>query len=324
MTTASPTQEVIEQFSSEYVREFMKQNMQHSYLEAILTHHPRVQEISLPELKTSISAFLDELFRRLPKKIYTLCDLDNLIIEFNRKLKLLPFLEEAYRNYRAYYKQKNRFSYLSPYLLGKRWVDIGCGSGQLLNYIHKNHSSSFDALLGIEVGDFQTSDRSFDFLVCDFKNEKPVISRPYDSGMLMSVLHHVSDAEECIVQFLKNLDSLGIRRLVVEEDVLLEKDDLFLPGMQEVISICEKQPKLNCYFQLELDLQKAITSMADYFSNALFGAHEMPFPFSFKSCSHWKMLFEQAGWMLERIHFLGFQKGNFNQVCHALFVLNKE
>jgi hypothetical protein len=87
----------------------------------------------------------------------------------------------------------------------------------------------------------------------------------------------------------------------------------------------KKQPTLDHYLGLSAKDQKDVATIIDFLANSLsVGVPSMAFPFGFRSLSDWVRIFDQNGFSLNRIKVLGFQKGNFNQQCHLLFILDKK
>lgn len=322
--TSSPGQvamEFFQGFSRPRAREFFRMNLVHSYAEAIMAHHPESERLDPFAISCKVVEFIDRLFGLLDR--FNFGDHEEFLLEINKRRASFWELVEAHRNYRAFCKQEKRFDYLSRYVKGKSLVDVGCGSGELLNFIATHVKERFLKLTGIEIGDFRKGKEGFGLQVLDLRHKTALEPIMAETGLLLSTLHHIDKDKETIVGFLKNVRSLGMEKLIVEEDVLVSEQDLRLPikGISSIAAVSQKQFKLKKYLQLPLEDQHAVTTMADYLSNSMFGAYSMPFPFAFQTLSDWCEIFERAGWEVDEFEMLGFQQSNFNQVCHALFIL---
>jgi hypothetical protein len=96
-----------------------------------------------------------------------------------------------------------------------------------------------------------------------------------------------------------------------------------LPGLEEFFGLAD-QPFLDEYVSLDPQSQLDFTIINDYLANALsVGVPQMPFPFGFHTIREWLEIFARNGFTLQRLNVLGFQPGNFNQVCHVHFILDK-
>lgn len=307
---------------------FLRENFLHSFVDAIFANHPKYDLLKLDEIRTKSEQLVEGVFDQISKAQKASQNLYSLCVDLNRKNPLFTMwfqeFNDAYENYKLVRKPAKRAAYLHPYFCGSSLVDIGCGRGDLLNFLANEGKTSFTSFTGIDIEDFSDPiERKFEMKVIDLKNKNYQPLEKYDTGLLMSVLHHISEDPKDIEGFLKNIRSLGIKRLIIEEDILLAPEDRNLPikGIDQIPALMETQPKLKRFGSLKLGSQKSFTSMADFLANALFvGIPEIPFPFAFRSITDWMEMFKD--FELEEVNLLGFQPGNFNQVCHALFILN--
>lgn len=324
--TISPQQAAMDFFQSlarTGPRDFFRMNLVHSYAEAITAHHPESEFLDPFAISYKVVGFVDALFSLLDRYSDLPDEHEDLLLELNKKRKAFCELSEAHRNYRAFCKQEKRFDYLSRYVKGTSLVDVGCGSGELLRFIATHAGKRFTKLTGIEIGDFRKNKDDFGLHVLDLRHQTSEEPIQAETGLILSALHHIDKDRETIIRFLRNVHSLGMQQLIVEEDILVAPQDHHLPitGISTIAGVRQKQFKLRKYLELAIEDQQAVTTMADYLSNMMFGAYPMPFPFAFQTVSDWQAIFNEAGWKVVEFEMLGFQQGNFNQVCHALFVL---
>lgn len=316
-------------FDVPQAREFVRQMMIDNYYNAIFVHHPDPDSLDPSQIKEKCERLVNTVFDRLtairsqPEKLI------ELMKELSRTSKPRSQIwfeeyETAYKNYKYTNKMANRDRMLSPFLRGKSLVDIGCGGGDLVDYFGRQHDE-LERVAGMDILDWRTPGLDIDYHVIDFS--KPGTTSPvmYDTGLLLAVLHHVSNDKNALITFLSNVRTAVNQRLIVEEDVILTAKDLQHPklDLEDLQQKRRAQPLLDAYIDLDPDIQKAITTLVDVLSNSLsVGVPEMAFPYGFQTLTAWIDIFKESGFDVESIQIVGFHPGNFNPQCHLLFILN--
>lgn len=318
-----------EAFNVTQARDFVRKMMIENYITAILTHHPQKELLVPEEIRRKCERLVGTIFDR----IYEIRNHPERLFELMKRLSrsMAPRddiwfdeFDAAYRNYKHNTKLSKRDSFLSPFFKGTSLVDIGCGGGDLIAYLRDQHPELL-RISGTDVVDWRTPGLDIDYHVVDFSVPGTTLPVKYDTALLMAVLHHVSSDEDAIKTFLNNVRTAVNLRLIVEEDVLLDREDLEHPKLdrEDLEAKLQEQQLLRSYIEFGADVQRSITILGDVLANALsIGVPDMPFPFGFRTLTQWIRIFEESGFNIETVKVLGFQKGNFNQQCHILFILN--
>lgn len=312
-------------------RTFLKENFSYSLTEMVCLYHPRPYTLSKASISQKSTEVVQLIFDKiealeregLEDRLFSL--LEQLSV-FSPRAQNLWFSEfvEAFEVYSKGARTQKLFDLLSPYLIGNSLIDIGCGRGDFLNFLNEIPEYKKWQLYGTDIVDYRKKVGSFDFIAMDMSCERACPDKNVDTGLLLYVLHHINSREGGIQTLLNHLHDFKIKRLLVLEDVLISGKDQTskLPGMEKLDELILMQPQLEEYLKQPLASQYAFTAMMDILSNCLFQRnHEIPYPFSFGTISHWNHLFEEAGWKLIEVKPLGFPKWKLSKVCNALFIL---
>jgi 2-polyprenyl-3-methyl-5-hydroxy-6-metoxy-1,4-benzoquinol methylase len=317
-------------FSNRTAKEFVKSIMVENYASAIVVHHPTQNFLDHDLIRIKCEALIKTIFRRLEDIKTKPHFLYDFMVQMSRGTKPAEgiwFKEyiKAYEQYKHGNKLAKRDTLLYPFVVGESIVDIGCGGGdQVANFIATHPELKRAA--GIDILNWKTPGLNINYHVIDFKKPGTASPEAYDTGLLLAVLHHVGNTESEIGTFLTGVRTAVKKRLIVEEDVLLASEDLRtdIVGMEEIAKLRSEQPTLDKYLKFDTSTQRDIATLIDLLGNSLsVGVPDMAFPFGFRTLGDWKRTFESNGFNLNRIKLLGFQRGNFNQQCHVLFILDK-
>ncbi|MCX5751474.1 MAG: hypothetical protein NT099_07395 [Candidatus Saganbacteria bacterium] len=321
-------------FGNATARKFVRKIMIANYTDAIMTHHPRAQNLDRTAIQKKCELLVNTIFRRLEDVSSRPEFLFDVIRTMGRGTKdresiWFPEYQEAYVQYKHTNKQAQRDKILFPHIVGNSLVDIGCGGGDQVADLKARHPEQLVRVAGIDTLDWRTPELKLkiDYYERDFSKPGTASPEQYDTGMALAVLHHVGNSDQALATFLTGVKTAVKTRLIVEEDVLITPQDLArtdIPGLEIIGDLRKQQPQLDNYLNLDQATQKAVTSLIDLLSNSLsVGVPDMSFPFGFRTLSDWTNQFAANGFILRKIQVLGFQKGNFNQSCHILFVLDK-
>ncbi len=307
-------------------RRFLKENLIYSIKEGVLLNHPAA--LSREEIMRKAETIVSFIFHKIESlqnghETELFECLERLSIH-SETYPTLWFQEakEAFAIYGQNNKNRKTCELLSPHFIGDSLLDIGCCRGSFLNYLAEVCEMK---LAGSDIANYLQGENQFDFFLSDMSHKDERIEREFDCGLLIYVLHHIALGSGGVQNLLENARSMGIKRLLVLEDVMITPQDQRsgIPGMERLSDLILMQPQLERYISLPLDSQYAFTSMMDIFSNCLFqGNSTIPYPFNFGTISHWHHLFEEAGWKVKEVRLLGFSKWKFSKVCGALFVLD--
>lgn len=323
--------EFFEAFSNPVAREFVRQAQINNYTDAIMKHHPNKEKLDRREIHQKCQLLINTIFRRLedlqarPEFVFDI--IESMGRKFERT-ETIWFSEygEAYEHYKHITKLPQRDRLLFPHIVGDSLVDIGCGGGDQVAYLKKIHPGQLKRVAGIDVLDWKTPGLDIDYHVIDFSRPGARAPERYDTGLLLAVLHHAGKSEAEVDTFLTGVKTAVSKRLIVEEDVVITREDLQrkdIPGLEDISVLRQGQPILDSYLNFDSATQKQITTIFDFLANSLsVGVPAMAFPFGFWTLSDWLRIFSNNGFILNQVKILGFQKGNFNQVCHVHFILD--
>ena len=320
-----------EAFANPPALSFVKAMMVRNYSDAIMTHHPNKETLDRGEIQKKCEVLIRTIFRRLedikrhPQFLYDAMKSMSRGVAPREAIWFAEY-QDAYQKYKHVDKLGKRDDILFPHVVGDSLVDIGCGGGDQVAYLKSNHSDQLQSVAGIDVLAWKTPGLDIDYHTLDFSQPGTVAPERYDTGMLLAVLHHAGKSDQEFATFLDGVKTAVNRRLIVEEDVLVTPEDLRrtdIPGLEEIYARREEQLNLDEYLELDPASQRAAMVIVDLLGNSLsVGVPDMPFPFGFRSLSNWVDTFTANGLKLDKVKVLGFQEGNFHQVCHVLFILD--
>lgn len=324
--------EFFKAFNNNSARDFVREAMISNYSEAIMSHHPNRSALNREEIFSRCSQMVRSIFCRLEDAARRPEFLFYVLTLLSRSHKpqesiWFPEFEAAYAEYRHNRKQIQRAQILSPFILGESLVDIGCGGGDLVAHFGKTFSGRLKKVAGIDVLDWKTPGLDIAYHILDFSQKGSRSPEEYDTGMLLAVLHHVGKTEEAVIIFLEGVRSAVRKRLIVEEDVIFTPEDLeqSFAGLGEIQNLRRQQPILDEALGFDYKTQRDIAIIIDVLANSLsVGVPEMNFPFGFRTLTEWVRIFNESGFVLNKLNILGFQKGNFNQQCHVHFILDRK
>jgi 2-polyprenyl-3-methyl-5-hydroxy-6-metoxy-1,4-benzoquinol methylase len=319
----------LEAFSHKDVRELVKEMMLQHYAEAVTEHHPGQVDRNLVYRKTRF--LRDEIFARM-NRIKEPKAVDPLLKELSRKNPnphpiWFEEFNRAYEHYKHNRKLPLKVSRIEPFFTGDSICDVGCGGGDLLNYIRLTNRR-FREFAGIDIMDWRTETikESINFQMLDLSLTGAGSHTQYDTLTCIAVLHHVGRTDEDIHTFLQNLQT-ALRpqgRLIIEEDVMLPPAELGKNPhlLKQARQIEKEQALFGEFLELETDAQKNVMILVDVLANAFSGGiTEMAFPFGFRTVEQWNKLFIHNGFHVEDVFITGFQKGLFNRSSHVYFIL---
>ena len=325
-------QTFLNSFRNEKAKNLVRRMMNSHYAEAIIEHHPNPDSIDPKHVLQKCVKLSNEVFERIefikaqPEELFPL------FYQLSRKNTPQDSIwfrefDEAYENYKHKRKLFKRLRQLEPYLKGESYCDIGCGGGDLVAFLKKEHGF-LKEYAGIDVLDWRTESikDEINFEMLDFSKPGTKSSKKYDVMTCLAVLHHVGNTDESRSIFLKNIRNAMSKqgRLIVEEDVILPQEEIESNEnyTSQVDTKKNSQPLFSEFITLSKEDQKDAIIIIDFLSNSLSGGvPEMAFPCGFKSINEWTNLFKNNGFRLEEVKILGFPENVFNRSAHVLFIL---
>jgi 2-polyprenyl-3-methyl-5-hydroxy-6-metoxy-1,4-benzoquinol methylase len=168
------------------------------------------------------------------------------------------------------------FTQLQPFLYGlhgKRILDFGAGNGGVTQLLHDNVSSHTVGLDVRTYGKSRVPIMQYDGRVVPFAGGS------FDAIVCTNVLHHASDNQQCLTEFLRVLKPGG--RAIVIETVPLGRTEQ------------------------EAEANLPLTFLNAYFYNRLLQHADIPVPGTFETMKGWVRRFESAGFMVKDLVGLG-------------------
>ena len=318
-------------FQKERTRQFLYPFLLNNYTQAICYHYPGVL-LDKKRIKKQTAKLLDHIFNTFcytsPPEVFPHF---HRLSRNNPKLDPVWFPEfiDAYKNYKHKRKLFNRYQQLMPHLNGSSYCDIGCGGGDLVQYILQQHVE-FTKAAGIDTMDWRTPEIKslIDFQMLDFTLKDSSSSISYDTLTCLAVLHHTGRMAKDMVNFLTNLKTAmnpkGI--LIIEEDVILPRDEIadLVDISTQLDQLSENQTFLSLFISMSYEEQRDIIIAIDFIANCLsVGVPDMPFPCGFQTIRTWLEIFEKVELKLVDVSIHGFVQNNFNQSSHVFFILEK-
>lgn len=323
----------LDAFNNGTARELVKLMVLNHYADAVMEHHP--DSVCRAEVYGRTQQLVDVIFSRIEHIRDKPEGLDPLLQELSRKNHQpdqiwFEAFNQAYEYYKHHRKLFLKVRRISPYLTGNSYCDVGCGGGDLVNFI-RNQFPQFDEYAGIDVLDWRTRELrdSINFQMLDLSQPGSVSQMQYDTLTCIAVLHHVGGTEDGVHTFLQNLRSAVSPqgRLIIEEDVMLPESEIRRNAayLEQVEERKLAQPLFPEFLALQEPDQKDVMILVDVLANALSGGvTDMAFPFGFRTIEQWTSLFMQYGFYLEDLVIAGFQEGLFNRSSHVYFVLKRK
>jgi SAM-dependent methyltransferase len=319
-------------FTNVQARAFVNNIMKHNYTSAILTHHPRTEQLDRTDVARRCNVLVDTAFERIfdishqPEQLFPLFASLSRSRPDRGPIWFDDFVE-AYQHYKHQRKLQNRYHMLRPYLHGHTYADVGCGGGDFVAFLRQNHAQ-FTEFSGIDVMDWRTAaiKEQIGFQMLDFSQPDSQSRQQYDTLTCLAVLHHVGNTNEAQGIFLQNLRN-ALRpegRLIIEEDVILPAAQIRNNAhyQQQVEALLPEQPNLGEFLAQDAATQRDSIILIDFLANALaVGVPEMAFPCGFHSIDDWCSLFVNNGFSVYETKIAGFVPGNFNQSSHVHFML---
>lgn len=322
-------------FKNSKARDFVCKMKISNYTDSILKHHPRRESLDSDKISGKCSLLINTIFRQIEAVQDFPGALLPLLIRLSRtnpvqdKVWFSEF-DEAYSNYKHNRKLQNRYRQLKHHLYGRSYCDIGCGGGDLVAFLKKNHPA-FSVCAGIDVLDWRTDEirDEIDFQMLDFARPGTRSKYGYDTVTCLAVLHHVGNTDEALSVFLKNIGTAinNNGRLILEEDVILPDYQVRTNPLvsRQVEKLSETQPLFADFVKLPEEDQRDITILIDIISNALCGGiPQMAFPFGFRSINQWMDIFSRNDYTIKEMEVLGYVDGGFNRSGHVLFILTPD
>ncbi|MGK7393069.1 MAG: class I SAM-dependent methyltransferase [Candidatus Cyclobacteriaceae bacterium M3_2C_046] len=328
------TTKFLEAYRNKPARELVQQMMVLHYSEAILAHHPDRGHLDPQETLSRCENLVNQTFKRLnaashnPSKLFPVLHQLSRLHQPQDAIWWKDF-DLAYENYKHHNKLKIRYQQLKPHLWGNSLADIGCGGGDLVHYLKKNHYD-FKICAGIDLMDWRTPalKDQIDFQQLDFSQPHQTSPTQYDTVTCIAVLHHVGNDDQSRSIFLQNIKSaLTVAgRLIIEEDVLLPQEEIIRnEDYKRQIEHCKQHQALfPDFLAMDQGDQKDVLILIDFLANALAtGVPQMPFPAGFLSLNQWKALLRKNGFSIKDVVIKGFSRGLFNRSSHVFFILQK-
>ncbi|OGI08777.1 MAG: hypothetical protein A2Y40_00655 [Candidatus Margulisbacteria bacterium GWF2_35_9] len=318
-------------------RDLVKSMMITNYTDAILTYHPDAQRLDSNMVYEKTEKFVKTIY----EAIELLKDCKEYLLDFFNKISRNAnprasfwFNEylDAYSNYRYEKKLNNRYLQLNDFIPKGSFVDIGAGGGELVKKFMDERNLGKEDAAGIDAYNWLSAlaEGNITFHQLDFSVEGTTADKQYDVGTCLASIHHVGGRNEIdkVNTFIKGM-STAIKQggiLVVEEDVLVTPKDLEIEDWsQQVETLRANQPFYDQFLDFDFETQWSATTLVDFLANILsVGEPTMPFPSGFRSIHEWKYLFEENGFILKEVKFVGHLAHNFNQQSHAFFILEKQ
>ena len=161
---------------------------------------------------------------------------------------------------------------ISPYLVGRNVLDLGCGDGMIMHFVEKNE---YEVQLA-DINNYVDHRISYPFTLLRVPKLKD-INGIFDTVLLLTVLHHSSTPEDVI----EGLPHLKAKRIIVIESVL----EIPTPT-SPLACLLAKQ-------NFEVRLNFAV--FADWFYNRVFHK-DVSVPYNFGTVADWHRLFGRHGY----------------------------
>lgn len=271
-----------------------------------------------------VVSLIEEVFERMQQSDFSLESL-------NAKESYRPVLSQMcalFEHYHSFQKSRNLARYISEHFVGESLIHIGCGRGDLLEYLSGMFHSKAIRLIGTDAHCIQEKKEAFTFFN---ESDFSAIKEQCDTALILSYLERKS-AEE-VRLLLSNLIKLNVKRVIIEETVLISSQDLELdfPGMEELMDLQETQEKLNSYIDFPLGSQHAVATINAFLLNWFFSRRRCivslpPIALCFGTLCRALHLFSdegRSGWKVSRIKWIGFEKGSLHGAARVLFILDR-
>jgi 2-polyprenyl-3-methyl-5-hydroxy-6-metoxy-1,4-benzoquinol methylase len=188
---------------------------------------------------------------------------------------------------------------IEPFLIGESLLDIGCGNG----FISKLAEARFKEILLLDVVQYVHGTVGLPFK--QYAEGQPLpIDKPYDTVLLLTVLHHSINP----IELLRQAWDATKHRLVIIESVV---------GVHE---LCPSAP-YELVKSSDED-QIAYATFVDWFYNRVLH-NNVPVPYNFTTPEKWRATFLENGMHLKDTIHYG-QDIQIGPEYHVLFVLEKD
>jgi len=214
--------------------------------------------------------------------------------------------------YRSEVKIQMEYDKITPYLIGKKIVDIGSGSGRLPAKLAENGYEVYTA----DIIDYRADiAKNLPFSLINNECVTPYPDKVADSSLIILSFHHMD--EKIMNQTLEEAKRLS-KRLIVKEDVYGIPND-----NPQFRSVVESDNLLQEFCTFSLEDQFIILMLSDYVSNVfIHGRTDMSFAFEFHSIPEWRVIFNSNGLKLAHEELIGLRRGKYSGSCHAYFIVD--
>lgn len=203
------------------------------------------------------------------------------------------------------------YNQIKPHLIEGSVLDLGCGDGKVGELLSAENRPVHlcDVYRHVNIDNLNLK-----FTLYNQGDCCPFEDKEFDNVLMITVLHHSDDPVK-LIQECRRVAKQGGRVIVIES--VYGVDGTELSG--------EEKERIKNYLGLNEEQQRMTNIFFDHFYNRVFFYNEDPktkvnVPFNFNTPSGWKKIFEDNGFMQEKIIHLGIDQPTAPEY-HTLHVL---
>ncbi|MEI7578970.1 MAG: methyltransferase domain-containing protein [bacterium] len=235
------------------------------------------------------------------------------IIQENGRLYKEPWFYGFEYEYRNQKLVDIELQDISKYIIGKKILDFGCGSGEISNVLSQQNKK----VTLIDITDHRTDpNKKLNFIKSYDSSIIPLDDKSIDTSLVFSVLHHNNST--IIKKLILELKRITKKRIIIKEDIynidMIQnkeklKNDVFL---QE-------------FCTLSLKSQLNVIILSDFISNLIIQNNtQIDFPFNFFDDISWRKLFSEFDLQLKLVYLDGMRRdeSDYYGSCHIYYIID--
>lgn len=223
------------------------------------------------------------------------------------------WFNRMYKKYKSFYKPKNEFNFLKPYLKGQVIMDFGCGKGHLAREL----SNEGYKVIGVDVINILDEEtEKIPFYQMRERSRLPHLPFNVSTSIIKTVLHHTSPSD--LPHLLKDLRKYS-QRVILIEDIAMGLDKY----QSDILKLKIKQPEINKFMALSEKERLNSCILMDFYGNILAqGLLEIHYPFAFRSIDQWVEVFKKYNFRLIKTDIIGFVDYNLHGFFQVVFIFD--